>query len=448
VPGSTYQPNASCDWLGLFATDTYDASINSSQGNLGPRSDVQPWTGVFTFPFPVPSAPYNTCNNVGLPPGYSPVCRRLQVRDSDLDPALHPNALFAAEVVYVTSDESSAAGAVERLNNYSVRRLNAPTGTAPFPLSFTGPTLPFVSAVQWWAQNDPAVSLRSIDVPGDGRITIASAVTDLGAGSFHYEYALFNACSDRGVQAIELPFGASASFSNAGFRDVDYHSGEPFDGTDWSASFTPGAGATWATSSYASNPNSNALRWGTTYVVSFDSSGPPVSGSATLTLFKPGTPATLAVALDVPGSPCVTRSYCSASTTSLGCTPTMSGSGTPSASATSGYVLACDGLEGQRNGLIFFGLGATAQAWTPSSTSTRCVLLPVQRTPIDDSGGTPGACDGGLSLDWNAWRAAHPAGIGAPYPIGGSFFAQAWFHDPAAPGGTNLSDAVSFQLCP
>ncbi|HUR29432.1 MAG TPA: hypothetical protein VM509_14680, partial [Planctomycetota bacterium] len=80
-PGSTYTPNGSCDWLGPFATDTYDASLNGSQSNLGPRSDIQPWTGVNTYPYPNPPSPWTSCT--GAPGGQSSICRRTQVRDTD-----------------------------------------------------------------------------------------------------------------------------------------------------------------------------------------------------------------------------------------------------------------------------------------------------------------------------------------------------------------------------
>lgn len=35
----------------------------------------------------------------------------------------------------------------------------------------------------------------------------------------------------------------------------------------------------------------------------------------------------------------------------------------------------------------------------------------------ESSGGPANACDGALSLDWNAFRGAHPAALGAPWVI-------------------------------
>jgi hypothetical protein len=72
------------------------------------------------------------------------------------------------------------------------------------------------------------------------------------------------------------------------FRDVDYHSGEPFNNDDWQMSKVP-AGMVWSNSTtFAANPNANALRWGTMYTFRFRSTQAPVMGTASLGLFKPG----------------------------------------------------------------------------------------------------------------------------------------------------------------
>jgi hypothetical protein len=142
------------------------------------------------------------------------------------------------------------------------------------------------------------------------------------------------------------------------------------------------------------------------------------------------------------------HAYCTAGTTTNGCVSTMSASGTPSASAASGFVLAASSLEGQRQGLVFYGVtGANVQPWGGGS-SFLCVKPPTQRTPVQFSGGTIGACDGTLALDWNAFRATYPGALGAPFSAGDVVYAQAWFRDPAAPKTTNLSDALQFALFP
>jgi hypothetical protein len=87
--------------------------------------------------------------------------------------------------------------------------------------------------------------------------------------------------------------------ANEGFHDVDYHSGEPFDGTDWPAA-SDGDGITWATVPYEVNPDANALRWGTLYNFRFDANFPPGGGEVTVGLFRPGTPGEVQASTVVP----------------------------------------------------------------------------------------------------------------------------------------------------
>lgn len=141
-------------------------------------------------------------------------------------------------------------------------------------------------------------------------------------------------------------------------------------------------------------------------------------------------------------------SYCTAGTTTNGCNATLASSGTPSASATSGFVITASHVEGQKQGLFFYSLsGPQSQPWG-GGTSFLCLRTPSQRAPAATSGGTMNACDGSLSLDWNALRASSPTILGAPFQGGESVWLQAWFRDPPAPKSTSLSDALAFTVAP
>jgi hypothetical protein len=144
-------------------------------------------------------------------------------------------------------------------------------------------------------------------------------------------------------------------------------------------------------------------------------------------------------------------SYCTSSTTTNGCVPAISGAGSPSASAASGLVLSVGSVEGQRAGLSFYGLDNsnwTPLPWLSGSTSFLCVKPPTQRTTPQLSGGTAGACNGSLSVDWSAFVAANPTSLGVPFQAGDRVFAQGWFRDPGAPKATNLSNGLEFALVP
>jgi len=145
----------------------------------------------------------------------------------------------------------------------------------------------------------------------------------------------------------------------------------------------------------------------------------------------------------------VIASYCTAGTTSSGCVPSISGIGTPSASAPNGFTIHVNNVEGQENGLIFYGInGAVPVPWSPTSTSYLCITPPTQRTPVQNSGGTNGACNGVIQIDWNAYIATHPGTLGTPFSAGEQVWAQLYFRDPPAPRTTNLSNGLSYIVCP
>jgi hypothetical protein len=148
-------------------------------------------------------------------------------------------------------------------------------------------------------------------------------------------------------------------------------------------------------------------------------------------------------------TPPSSTAYCTAGTTTNGCVPSISGVGSASASAGSGFTISVAGVEGQKLGLVFYGIsGANALPWGLMSTSFVCVKQPQQRMGQTSSGGTSDACDGVLSADWNAYIASHPSSLGQPFSGGETVWAQAWFRDPPAPKTTNLSDGLVFVVAP
>jgi hypothetical protein len=73
---------------------------------------------------------------------------------------------------------------------------------------------------------------------------------------------------------------------DAGFHDVDYHSGEVINGDDWPATVA-GDAVSWATEPFAASANANAVRWGTTYNFRFVAEAPPTcDGQVEIGLFR------------------------------------------------------------------------------------------------------------------------------------------------------------------
>ncbi len=142
--------------------------------------------------------------------------------------------------------------------------------------------------------------------------------------------------------------------------------------------------------------------------------------------------------------------YCTAGTSAAGCVPMLGGNGTPSASAQSGFTLVAAQVEGNKDGLFFWGInGRQANPWG-NGTSYQCVVPPVWRGGLLKGSGTAGSCDGTFSQDLNAlWCSACPKPAKNPGP-GTVTQAQLWYRDPQSTSNqtTSLSGAVEFVVCP
>jgi hypothetical protein len=275
--------------LGVHCSDPYSSSLNGSRDRLGPKYQVNATTGFFNYP---PAQP-GSDGTIG---------RRLQVQVTDVDPAQNAGARYFVEGHYITPDDAAAGNG---LNNASYREVVISGGS--FNLNVIGSTVRELAAVNVYPTLTSGVVAGKQDVPGDGRFTVMSKVTDLGGGFYNYEYAVHNLNSHRSGQSFSVPMPAGATVQNIGFHDVDYHSGEPFSGADWTATVQGGA-ITFATQTFAENANANALRWGTLYNFRFDCDVAPEAGSATVGLFRPGAPDDVAIIATVPvGGPPVER---------------------------------------------------------------------------------------------------------------------------------------------
>ncbi len=266
--------------LGSGCRDIYSAGWNSSQGSLGPRSAINAWTG-------------NVPGIEGV--GGSTIAGRTQVAQSDLLQE-GSGAVYYMEGVYVGSDDAPAGNSY---NNASYKRVTI--NEANFGMSPTGAMVEGEPAIYAWQDNDASVSITPVDVPGEGRFFFAAKVSDNGDGTNRYEYAIYNLNSHRSGGSFSVPVPAGVVVSNAGFHDVDYHSGEPYDNTDWNIS-TDGGAVTWSSpQTHAQNADSNAIRWGTMYNFWFDATGDVSDADADMGLFRPGAPDSISVNLPAPG---------------------------------------------------------------------------------------------------------------------------------------------------
>lgn len=145
------------------------------------------------------------------------------------------------------------------------------------------------------------------------------------------------------------------------------------------------------------------------------------------------------------------REYCTAKPNSLGCLPAISSSGTPSATAGSGFDVVGSNVRNNKSGLLLYGVGGRAAL--PFQGGTLCVATPIKRTRALTSGGTPAPandCSGAFMIDMNAF--ALSAGPPAPLPAlrqpGSVVNCQFWGRDQGfpAPKNTTLTDALEYVV--
>jgi hypothetical protein len=284
--------------LGVGCSDPYTASRNGSQSGLGPRYQVNANTGVFTYP---------PASGTG---GSGTTYRRLQVDIADLSTAA--GVRYFAEAQYVTQDDATAGN---QNNNASYREMSVSGSGTAWTFGFIGGTVRERSAIYAWPVAEPGVTLVPTQVPNDGLFIVGYKATAITGGMYRYEYAVYNMNNDRSGGSFSIPVGNSVTVTNIEFHDVAYRNGDgngnvSFSGADWTSTRTS-TELTWACEAQIINNNANAIRWGTTYNFRFDSDAAPVSGMATLGLWKPGTPTSMSINVDVPaGGPNPMFTYC------------------------------------------------------------------------------------------------------------------------------------------
>lgn len=270
----TYEPgHGAGNWLGVGCTDTYSASLNASQSNLGPRYEINPWTGLWLF---------NGSHMDGFHSHDGQIDHRIQVHDGDLDLNRHGSATFFAEGYYIVRDDRRT------MNNASWKTVTvsgSPGGNWTLDMSSaaTPPTTGF--AIDAWTDARQTVLAEMVPpnktTSPDGRCILAMKTTKINLKQWHYEYALLNIDMDRKVRSFSIPISSDTSVSNIGFSAVESH-GEPFSNTPWTSAVTGGA-LTWST---VDNP----VRWGTLYNFWFNANTAPTDTDVTLGLYEPGTP--------------------------------------------------------------------------------------------------------------------------------------------------------------
>jgi hypothetical protein len=303
--------------LGVGCSDPYTAGRNATQSSAGPRYQCNP----FTASFPDDGGSVRSA----WPPTTDATSRRIRVNTADLG---HAGALYFGECMYISRNDACFGNGK---NNASYRRFTGGPGTITMQGAIGGVgTHRMTPAIFAWKNNglgtdivDPNITITEVTCGntfythnttpaqptyvqysanpallmsplGDGWLYLGSRATDLGGGTWHYEYAIENLNSDRGIGSFTVNFPASSVITNAAWKQIDAHSGVAAEDATRNAVWIQTIGATsinWAspnTWNSATPTLGSYVRWGTMYNFRFDCNvAPNTTGTATLGYYKP-----------------------------------------------------------------------------------------------------------------------------------------------------------------
>ncbi len=221
--GSCVQPPLGGNQLGVGCTDPYGSGLNGSRP-LGRKSEVDATTGAYPFPYGGGGSTTAVWN------------QRVAVAEADLDAALNPGAVYYIEGQYVAPDDALSGNG---LNNASYRRVTVTAGT--FNLVMAASTVRRKSAIEVWPTVDSTVELINLDTPSTPDPTVPRRPQ--GDRPRRRRLAL----RIRDPQHELEPRGRPADrhlrrhhrlLATLGFHDVNAHSSEPYDPTDWESATT------------------------------------------------------------------------------------------------------------------------------------------------------------------------------------------------------------------
>ena len=306
-----------CPSLAVGCSDPYTASRNASQAPAGPKYQVNATTGVFPYPPDNPSWSGNTA-------------RRLRVPSADVQNSSTTGAQYFIEAQYVHYQDCPApangnqVGTLEE--HLAAARDNVTYGRMNMSNSgqFNGPSTNVQKepALMEWAALE-GVKLSEIGLVGEGHYFVLSAVYGPDQdGIYEYEYYVHNLDSHRSVSGISIPVddattvafrpdppAVPSAWSLYNMRHVKYYNGDgeagDFSSAPWAKAHDCGS-VSWNTSSFSTDNNANAIRWGTGYNFRFYANSPPKTGAIELTHYRgDGDPSFMAPDVWVPSEqPC------------------------------------------------------------------------------------------------------------------------------------------------
>lgn len=263
VKHAFYTVNSNCPCAGgqvIFptCTDLYSVNNNDSGYYLGPRSEISVfdgnWQSTGSFFDQDGNGVHDNSSN-GTDENRM-VVDEIDFQDDQLN--------------YYISSWYTVRDDVDIFNSMGYRQYQ-------FNPTINGWTLTSLSAFNNGPASDQYVAPNSFDLiggtassrilqEGEGHLTVAVKVVDLGGGLYRYNYMVENHDYDSQVQTIKVPLSSVASMTNFVFSDVD-----SVLANDWTVQRN-GVLVTLQA------PSGNAIDWGTLYSFSFTTDAAPQTG--------------------------------------------------------------------------------------------------------------------------------------------------------------------------
>ena len=296
------------DSLGRGCGDTYGSGNNDSPGDMGPRSEIVPATGIWGR---CGSIWDSTCTGNQHSNGNDSWTQRLKVHESQIDPAVNSGATYMMESWYIARDD------IDIYNSMATITANPVFSGSQWALNSQSNYKLGPAIDRWVSPTAPAPnSLNAELATSEGHSKVAVKVTDLGNGTWRYDYAVENldyaravtqppengpdprVVSNKGFDTFTVPIPAGATVSATAF-----HNGT----LDATGAWTPAVGANSVTWSAGA---STTLDWGSMYTFSLTVNARPAitrpqpqmrgNGSVALHVATAGSPASYAARSLVP----------------------------------------------------------------------------------------------------------------------------------------------------
>ena len=278
--------------LGRSCSDTYGVGNNDSSSDLGPRRELIPARGQWGRCRSIYDL---NCDGASNASGNSTFDQRLIVRESALDVAANVGASWLFESWYLVRED------INIYNTMATRPVTPAWNGSMWSVS-NGTPLRLGSALdRWVAAASAGVIARSDELDtAEGHAKLGLRVTDLGGGTWRYQFALMNfdfaravtqgaepnleVLRNNGLSAFALNVASAATISDVRFVDGDLSSTN-----DWAATRS-GSTLTWRAPDVGAS-----LNWGSLVSFGFVANIGPTSATAQFEVAELGMPSSYSV---------------------------------------------------------------------------------------------------------------------------------------------------------